>query len=172
MTTDVNQLTMSILKGSTRNENHYQQRMLFCSTEGGYEGGFQATDNIVRLSENLSLEDWSSFNMQLTTPDSTAGLTPFNQVSISPDAINFMPPAGRELSLAPGLENTLLPGGDLTSLLGSMSAMPGGMGLVVSFFQALFSLFTGALTASATELAKSYAVAAQATLEGSKTLVQ
>lgn len=146
--------------------------MLFCNTEGGYEGGFQTTDNIVRLSENLSLEDWSSFNTQMTTPDTTAGMTQFNQVSISPDAITFMPPAGSEMNLAPGLENSLMSGGDLSSLLGSMSAMPGGMGLVVSFFQALFSLFSGALTASATEMAKSYAVAAQATLEGSKALVR
>lgn len=81
-----------------------------------------------------------------------------------------MPPTGSEMSLAPGLENSLMPGGDLTSLIGSMSAMPGGMGLLASFFQALFSLFSGALTASASELAKSYAVAAQATLEGSKAL--
>lgn len=144
--------------------------MLFCSEEGGYEGGFQTTDNIVKLSESVGLEDWSNFNSTIQAPDATPAMSQFNNFSISPDAITFMPPGG-DMVMSPGLENALMPGGDLTSLIGSMSAMPGGMGLVASFFQAIFSLFSGVLTASATDLAKSYAVAAQVTMEGSKALV-
>lgn len=145
--------------------------MLFCSTEGGYEGGFQVTDNVVKLSESVGLEDWSSFNSTVQTPDATPAMSQFNNFSISGDGITFMPPAG-DMPMSPGLENALMPGGDMSALLGSMSAMPGGMRLVASFFQALFSFFSGALTASATEMAKSYAMAAQATVAGSKTLVQ
>jgi len=143
--------------------------MLFCNTEGGYEGGFQTTDNVVRLSENIGLEDWSNFNSQFTVPDASPALNQFNQVSIVPDGINFMPP-GSDMSVTPGLGNALMPGGDMSALLGSMSAMPGGMGLVVSFFQALFSFFSGALSVTATDLARNYAMAAQAALESTKML--
>lgn len=146
--------------------------MMFCNTEGGYEGGFQTTDNVVRLSENIGLEDWSNFNAQMTTTDAVPSMSKFNQFSIAPDGITFTPPVGSDMAMTPGFENALMPGGDMSSLLGSMSAMPGGMGLIVSFFQALFSFVSSAMTATAADLAKNYAIAAQATLEGSKTLAR
>lgn len=145
---------------------------MFCDTEGGYEGSFQTTDNVVRLSENIGLEDWSNFNAEMTTPDAGPSMSKFNGFSIGQDGITFTPPAGSEMSMAPGLDNALMPGGDMSSMLGSMSAMPGGLGLLTSFFQALFSFVSGALTSTAGELAKNYAVASQATLEGAKTLAQ
>lgn len=146
--------------------------MMFCDTEGGYEGGFQTTDNAVRLSENIGLEDWSNFNAQMSTPDASQSLNQFNQFAIGPDGITFMPPAGGDMAMTPGLENAMMPGGDMSSLLGSMSAMPGGIGLIASFFQALFSFASGALTTTAADMARNYAVASQATLEGTKTLAQ
>ncbi len=149
--------------------------MLFCNSgaEGGYEGAFQITDNVTRLTESgISLEDWSNFNTQLTAPETSPSLNQFNQFTITPDGINFMPPAGSDAALNPGLQNALMPGGDMSALLGSMSALPGGMGVVASFFQALFSFVSGALTSTATDMAKNYAMAAQVTAEGSKSLIQ
>lgn len=145
---------------------------MFCNTEGGYEGGFQTTDNVVRLTENIGLEDWSNFNAQMTAPDAGPSMSQFNQFSITPDGINFTPPAGGDMAMTAGFENGLVPGGDMSSLLGSMSAMPGGLGLITSFFQALFSFVSGALTTTAADMARNYAMAAQATLEGTKTLAQ
>ena len=148
--------------------------MLFCSSEGGAEGAFQVTDNSLRLSESIGLEEWSSFNDQITAPDAGPAMNQFNQASIVPDGINFTPPPGGDIGInaMPGLESSLMPGGDLSMMAGPMSAMPGGLGLLTSFFQALGSFITGAITSTGTELAKNYAVASQATLEGAKSLAQ
>ncbi len=148
--------------------------MLFCSSEGGAEGAFQVTDNSLRLSESIGLEDWSSLNGQINASDIASTMNQFNQASIVPDGINFTPPAGGDIGMnvIPGVESSLMPGVDMGAMAGPVSAMPGGLGLLTSFFQALGSFITGALNSTGTELAKNYAVASQAALEGTKSLAR
>lgn len=145
--------------------------MLFCSTEGGYEGAFQTTDNAIRLFENnAGLESWNSLGSPLATPDATSAMSSFPKALVTPESINFLPPDVATPGLDGGILQSLVPGGDLSSLVGSMSAMPGGTGLILSFFQFLGALFSSGLGMTATQLAQNYAMAAQAALGSAKLL--
>lgn len=140
--------------------------MLIDSQEGSGEGAFQALDNIVRISESNTFDLYSQFKQLPPIPDSASAFLP--DATITPDGITFNSPT------MSGMENSLsqmLPA--LDGVIGALSSMPGGAGLLMSFFQALGALFVGVaqtLGQTALELSQSYAQAAQSAIDMSKML--
>jgi len=143
--------------------------MLIDSQEGAGEGAFQALDNLVRVTEQFGVPDlYSQFQQLPPMADSSIGVVP--QATITPDGITFNASAGANPMM--GAENALsqlMPG--LDGIINSMIALPGGAGILASFFQALGALFAGViqtLGTSAQELSRMYAQAAQSAMDMSK----
>lgn len=145
--------------------------MLIDSQEGAGEGAFQALDNVVRVTEQFGVPDlYSQFQQLPPMADSSIGIVP--QATITPDGITFNASAGAGANPMMGAENALsqlMPG--LDGIINSMIALPGGAGILASFFQALGALFAGViqtLGTSAQELSRMYAQAAQSAMDMSK----
>lgn len=144
--------------------------MLVDSQEGAGEAAFQALDNTVRVTEQFGVPDlYSQFQQLPPVADSSIGTIP--QATITPDGITFnantfnaSPMTGMESSLS-----QLMPGMD--SMISSMITLPGGAGLLASFFQALGALFAGVIQTlgmTAQDLSRMYAQAAQSAMDMSK----
>lgn len=139
--------------------------MLIDSQEGAGEAAFQALDNVVRLTEQTGVPDLYSQFQQLPpiTDTSAAALT---NASITPDAITFN---ANPMTGAEGALSQLMPG--LDGMISSIITLPGGAGLLASFFQALGALFAGVIQSlgmTAQELSTMYAQAAQSAMDLSK----
>jgi len=139
--------------------------MLIDSQEGAGEAAFQATDNIVKVTEANGIPDlYSQFQQLPATPDSSFGMVP--DATIAPDGISFnaQPTVGMENALS-----QVIPG--LDGIVSSFMNLPGGAGLMLSFFQALGALFAGiaqSFTMTATQLSQMYAQAAQSAIDMTK----
>jgi hypothetical protein len=143
--------------------------MLIDSQEGAGEGAFQALDNVVRVTEQFGVPDlYSQFQQLPPMADSSIGVVP--QATITPDGITFnASPMNSMMTGAEGALSQLMPGMD--SMISSIITLPGGAGLLASFFQALGALFAGVIQSfgmTAQDLSMMYAQAAQSAMDMSK----
>lgn len=139
--------------------------MLIDSQEGAGEAAFQALDNVVRVTEQTGIPDlYSQFQQLPPIADTSAGAFP--NATFSPDSITFN---ANPMTGAEGALSQLMPG--LDGMISSVITLPGGAGLLASFFQALGALFAGVIQSfgiTAQELSRMYAQAAQSAIDMSK----
>jgi len=140
--------------------------------EGALEGAGALNERYVQFME-ARLDSQGQAQMLFQGDASPAGMQSFNQAIVQPDGITFHQPAGMDGSALTGLDSAMpQPIGDaISSIVQSMINMPGGAGLLVSFFQFLGNLF-GAIAQgigmTAADLARSYAAAAQSAMDMAK----
>ncbi|MBZ0185948.1 MAG: hypothetical protein K8F91_06800 [Candidatus Obscuribacterales bacterium] len=119
--------------------------------EGVLAGGAELTDNVVRLMEdaNLTSLDGPQFK-NLFGAGSNSIPSGFPEASIGSDGFTFGA-SESSMPLLGGDGGNMIPGpmGDsMSSILQSTAGLPGGMGLIGSFFQFLGALFTNMTTAA------------------------
>lgn len=141
--------------------------------EAALEGASELTDQVVQFTE-AKLDSSTQAQALFQGDAGTANMSSFNQGIVQPDAITFQPPpSGMEGASLTGLDSGVAqPLGDaISSIVNSMMSMPGGAGLLVSFFQFLGNLF-GAIVQgigmTAADLARTYATAAQSAMDMAK----
>ncbi|MCA9801781.1 MAG: hypothetical protein KC777_07325 [Cyanobacteria bacterium HKST-UBA02] len=120
--------------------------------EGVLAGGAELTDNLVRLMEDAnfsSLEGPQFRNIFGSGSGSISG--GFPEASFGADGSITFNLGDSSLSLIGADGGNMIPGpmGDsMSSLLQTTAGLPGGMGLIGSFFQFLGALFTNMTTAA------------------------
>tara|TARA_Y100001978_G_C23642159_1_gene408859 strand:- start:528 stop:974 length:447 start_codon:yes stop_codon:yes gene_type:complete len=121
-------------------------------SEGILAGGAELTDNVVRLLEdaNISSLDGPQFK-DLFGPGSNSLPGGFPEAWIGTDGSFTFGAGDSSISLMGGDGGSMISGpmGDsMSSILQTTAGMPGGMGLIGSFFQFLGALLTNMTTAA------------------------
>ncbi len=142
------------------------------ANEGGLEGAAELNGRYVQFME-ARLDSPGQAQMLFQGDAGSTGMGSFNQAIVQPYGITFKAPVGMDGSALTGLDSGMPQqfGDAISSIVQSMINMPGGAGLLVSFFQFLGNLF-GAIAQgmgmTAADVARSYAAAAQSAIDMAK----
>lgn len=106
-------------------------------SEGVLAGGAELTDNFVRLLED-SMSGRDSILNEIFSPKSQSLPSGFPEATIGADGFTFGPQDAGVTALPGADASSMMPLGDsMNSLMQSGVGMPGGMGIINSFFQFL-----------------------------------